>query len=93
MKMKTKDFNLAALLVANNIKLVDYETDELGQMWFEFPDDALTRELEHSFNLATVMVNLHQFVSASKMLKTLIYQNRRNIYEHKFGKHDFNTAR
>ncbi|MBL0061266.1 MAG: hypothetical protein IPP40_07225 [bacterium] len=90
---KTKDFGLAALLVANNIKLTNYTTDELGQMWFEFLDDATTRELEHSFNLATAMVNVQKFTAASKMLKALIYQNRKNIYEHKLGKLNYNTIR
>jgi hypothetical protein len=89
----TKDFNLAALLVANNIILENYSTDDLGQMWFEFPDNATSRQLEREFNLATVMVNLYQLTSASKMLKTLIYQNRRHLYEHKLGKLDFNSAR
>lgn len=91
--MNTKDFNLAALLVANNIKLVNYTTDELGQMWFEFQDDATTRELERSFNLATAMVNVQKYGAASKMLKALIYQNRRNIYEHKLGNLNYNTIR
>jgi hypothetical protein len=91
--IKTKDFNQAAFLVANDIKLLNYTTDELGQMWFEFPDDVTTRDLEHSFNLATAMVNVQKFGAASKMLKALIYQNRRNIYEHKLGKLDYNTAR
>ena len=89
----TKDFGLAAFIVANNIKLVDYSTDELNQMWFEFPDDAVTRDLEREFNLATAMVNVQQFTAASKMLKALIYQNRRNNYEHKLGKLNYNTAR
>jgi len=91
--MNTKDFGLASLLVSNNCKLVDYSTDELGQMWFEFKDDEISRGLERTFYLSTATVNVQQFVAAQKMLKALIYENRRNRYEHKLGKLDYNTAR
>lgn len=91
--MTTKDMNLAALILANGIQLVDYRTDPLGQMWFNFPDDDRTSRLEREFNLATAMVNLQQFAAAQKTLKTLIYQNRKHHYEHKLGHHDYNTAR
>ncbi|MBU0507775.1 hypothetical protein KKH27_02915 [bacterium] len=91
--MKTKDFGLAALLSANNIKLIDYETDNLNQMWFDFEDNELARQLEAAFYRATATVNVQQFVAASKMLKALIYENRRNVYEHRLGKLNYNTAR
>ena len=91
--MNTKDFGLASLLVSNNCKLVDYSTDELNQMWFQFEDNEISRGLERNFHLSTATVNVQQFVAAQKMLKALIYENRRNRYEHKLGKLDFNTAR
>lgn len=91
--MKTKEFGLAALLVANDIKLVDYTTDDLNQMWFEFEDNETARELEARFYRATATVNVQSFLGASKMLKALIYQNRKLIYEHKLGKHTYNTVR
>jgi len=91
--MQTKDFGLAALLVASNIKLVDYSTDGLGQMWFEFADTEKARELEAGFHRATAIVNVQSYLGAQKMLKALIYENRRNIYEHKLGRLDYNTSR
>jgi hypothetical protein len=91
--MKTKDFALASLLVSNNCKLVDYSTDELGQMWFEFEDSEINCALERNFYLSVAMVNVQQFVAAQKMLKALIYENRRNRYEHKLGNLNYNTAR
>jgi len=91
--MKTKDFGLAALLVANDCKLIGYETDELNQMWFEFEGTGCTRELELGYNLATAVCNVQKYNAASKMLKALIYQNRNRIYEHKLGRLDYNTAR
>ena len=91
--MKTKDFGLAALMVANNIKLLDYETDELNQMWFEFADTETSRELVAGFHRATATCNVQAYLGAQKMLKAIIYENRRNVYEHKLGKLDYNTAR
>ena len=89
----TKDFSLASLLVSNNCKLMNYTTDQLGQMWFEFEDTDTAQELERNFHLGTVTVNVQQFVAAQKMLKALIYENRRNIYEHKIGRISTATAR
>ena len=91
--MKTKDFGLAALLAANNIKLLDYETDNLNQMWFDFEDTEASQELVAGFHRATVTCNVQAYLGAQKMLKALIYENRRNIYEHKLGKLNYNSAR
>jgi hypothetical protein len=90
--MNTKDFALASLLVSNNCKLVDYTTDQLGQMWFEFEDTDAARELERNFHLSTATTNVQQFVGAQKMLKALIYENRRYVYEHRIGKPRTATA-
>ncbi|MFH1514913.1 MAG: hypothetical protein ABIG42_05575, partial [bacterium] len=75
-----------SLLVSSNCKLVDYTTDSMGQMWFQFEDTNAARELERNFHLSTATTNVQQFVGAQKMLKALIYDNRRNIYEHRIGK-------
>jgi hypothetical protein len=91
--VNTKDFGLAALMVANNIPLVNYTTDDLNQMWFEFEDNEQARELETSFYRASATVNVQSFLGASKMLKALIYENRRHIYEHKLGRQPINSNR
>jgi hypothetical protein len=91
--MKTKDFGLASLLVANNIKLLNYETDNLNQMWFEFQDTEASQELVTGFHHATVACNIQAYIGAQKMLKAIIYENRRNIYEHKLGRLDYSSAR
>jgi hypothetical protein len=91
--MNTKDVGLASLLVSNNCKLVDYSTDELNQMWFQFEDTEISQDLVTGFHLATATCNVQAYLGAQKMLKALIYENRRNRYEHKLGKLDYNTAR
>ncbi len=90
--MQTKDFGLAALLAANNCRIINYTTDELNQMWFEFEDTEKARELEASFYRATVSCNVQAYLGAQKMLKALIYENRRNIYEHKLPYNGSRTA-
>lgn len=91
--MQTKDFGLAALLAANDCRIINYTTDALNQVWFEFEDTDKARELETSFYRATAIVNVQSFLASSKMLKALIYENRRNIYEHRISRPDYNTTR
>ena len=83
--MQTKDFGLAALLAASNCRIINYTTDTLNQMWFEFEDTKAVRELEAGYHHATATVNVQAYLGAQKMLKSIIFENRRNIYEHKYG--------
>jgi hypothetical protein len=80
---KTKDFGLAALLVAKNAQMTGYTTDELGNLWFEFTTDETVAALEQGFYRNTVDVRIQDFLAAQKMLKALIYETKRNIYEHR----------
>ena len=90
--MKTKDFGLAALLVSKNAKMTGYTTDELGNLWFEFATDDTVAALEQGFYRNTVDVRIQDFLSAQKMLKALIFETKRNIYEHRIGKHNPNNT-
>jgi hypothetical protein len=89
----TKDFGLAALLAANSCRIVNYTTDNLNQMWFEFEDTEKSRELEADFHRATVTCNVQAYLGAQKMLKALIYENRKFIYEHKIERINYSTTR
>jgi hypothetical protein len=83
--MKTKDFGLAALLVSKNAKMTGYTTDELGNLYFEFDTDDNVAALEQGFYRNTVDVRIQDFLAAQKMLKALIFETKRNIYEHRIG--------
>lgn len=89
MTKRTRDFALASLLCSFDCKLVNYTTDELGQMWFEFETTDVVTELERLYYLATATTNVQKYNAAQKMLKSLIYENRKVIYENRIGK--FNT--
>ena len=86
MTTRTRDFALASLLCSYDCKLVDYTTDDLGQMWFEFEETEAVRELERSFHLTTATANVQKYNAAQKMLKAPIYENRKVIYENRIGK-------
>lgn len=91
--LTTKDFGLASLLISNHITMTDYRTDDLNQMWFSFNDTDVARAIERDYLTATATVNVQAFQAAQKMLKSLIYENRRKIYEHKLGSYNYNTIR
>ncbi|MBI5060559.1 hypothetical protein HZB60_12365 [candidate division KSB1 bacterium] len=91
--MKTKDFGLAALFVAKKCALLAYEMDSMSQMWFTFNDDKTVRELEQSFHCNAATVHAQDYLAAQKMLKALIYDNRRTNYEHKLGRVDYSITR
>ena len=78
--MKTKDFGLSCLLASNQCEMVSHELDGRGQVWIEFKDSDAVRKLERAFYNGTAQVNLADFLSSHKMLKTLIFQLRRNAY-------------
>ncbi|HEY3295392.1 MAG TPA: hypothetical protein VGL38_08130 [bacterium] len=80
---KTKDFGLAAMLVAKNTKMTGYTTDELGNLWFEFATDENVAALEEGFYRNTVDVRIQDFLAAQKMLKALIFETKRNMYENR----------
>jgi hypothetical protein len=78
--MKTKDFGLSCLLASNRCELISHELDDRGQVWMEFKDTELTRQLESQFFSGTVQVNLANYLSSQKQLKTLIFNLRRRVY-------------
>lgn len=78
--MKTKDFGLSCLLASNQCEMISQELDSRGQVWIEFQDTDKTKKLERDFYNGTVQVNLADFLSSHKMLKTLIFQLRRQAY-------------
>lgn len=92
MNKRTRDFALASLLCSADCKLMNYTTDDLGQMWFEFEDNDVAADLERKYYLATATTNVQKYNAAQKMLKSLIYENRKVIYEHRIGKFNARTA-
>jgi hypothetical protein len=89
---RTRDFALASLLCSYDCKLVNYTTDDLGQMWFEFEDTETVHKLERDFYLATASANVRKYAASEKFLKSLIYENRKVIYENRIGKFGSRTA-
>jgi len=83
---KTKDFGLAAMLVAKNAKMTGYTTDDLGNLWFEFATDDVVAALEQGFYRNTVDVRIQDFLAVQKMLKALIFETKRNMYENRIGR-------
>lgn len=78
--MRTKDFGLSCLLTSHKCEVLGHELDHRGQVWFEFRDTEFVRKLEREFFSGTVVVNLADYLSAHKHLKTLIFNLRRNAY-------------
>jgi hypothetical protein len=78
--LKTKDFGLSCLLASNRCELVSHELDHRGQVWMEFRDTDLARKLEGQFYNGTVQVNLADYLSSQKQMKTLIFNLRRKVY-------------
>lgn len=75
--MKSRDFGLCCYLASNRCELVSHEIDNLGQVWMEFRDTELTQKLEDQFYNGTAQVNLADYLSSQKQLKTLIFTLRR----------------
>lgn len=78
--MKTKDFGLCCLLASHRCEMLGQELDERGQVWIEFRDTELSRKLESEFLNGTATVNLADYLSCFKQLKTLIFSLRRQAY-------------
>ena len=88
---QTKDFGLASLLVAKKANLLGYTTDDYGNLWFEFAADQMVTDLEQGFFRNTVDVRVQDFLAAQKMLKTLIFETKRN--GHEYGNHTIRNLR
>lgn len=78
--MKTKDFGLSCLLASNQCEMISQELDDRGQVWIEFQDSETVRKLERAFYNGTAQVNLGDFLSTQKTIKTLIFSLRRRAY-------------
>ena len=83
---KTKDFGLASYLIAMNCDMTGYTTDGLGQLWFEFSPDEDITALEQGFYSNSIAVRPQDYLAAQKMLKAIIFETKRNIYENRIGK-------
>jgi hypothetical protein len=78
--MKTKDFGMCCLLASHRCEMLGQELDNRGQVWIEWRDTEQTRKLERDFFNSTATVNLADYLSAHKQLKTMIFNLRRNAY-------------
>ena len=78
--MKTKDFGLNCLLASRHCNMLGHELDNRGQVWIEWCDTEQTRQLEREFFSGTATVNLADYLSSQKQIKTLIFNLRRAAY-------------
>ena len=76
--MKTKDFGISCLLASHRCEMIGHELDARGQVWIEWRDTELTRKLERDFFSGTASVNLADYLSSQKQIKTLIRLIREN---------------
>lgn len=77
--METKDFGLASLLVTYEVKMISYKMDRFNEMWFEFEDSDVTKSLKHGFDTGQATANVQRYIAAQKMLKSIIYSNRKYL--------------
>ena len=74
---------------AISAKILSQELDSRGQVWIEFEDTDKARGLERTFYNGTAVVNLADYLSMQKVLKTMIFSIRRNAY----GNNDYELHR
>lgn len=74
--MKTKDFGLGCLLAANKCMMTSKDMDERGRVWMTFEDTPDVERLVQDFYSGNATVNVSDFLSMHKQLKTLIYTLR-----------------
>ena len=85
----TKDFGLITILTANGCQYDDYTVDELGRIWFRYPDTATVRDIEQGFYRNTLTVRVQDFINAQTTMKTLIFNIRKetaNGYTYTHGR-------
>jgi hypothetical protein len=79
--MTTKDFGLITTLTAKGHSYVNYRVDDLGRIWFTFSDSQDVRGIEDGFFRNTVSVPVQDFLNAQTMMKTLVFEIRRQANE------------
>jgi hypothetical protein len=78
--MKSKDYGICCLMASHKCEMLGHELDDRGQVWIEWRDTDLTRKLERDFFSGTATVNLADYLSSQKQIKTLIFNLRRQAY-------------
>ncbi|HEY3294953.1 MAG TPA: hypothetical protein VGL38_05925 [bacterium] len=78
--MKTKDYGINCLLASNHCEMVGHEIDPRGQVWIEWRDTELANKLVRDFYSGSATVNVADFMSSLKHIKTLIFNLRRQAY-------------
>ena len=58
-------------------KLLEYTIDYEDQFWFHFEDSEAVSTLAKNFYLSAAVANVQRFTAAQKMLKSLIYKNKK----------------
>ena len=77
--MTTKDFGLITTLTAKGYRYLDYQVDELGRIFFSFPDSPETRAIEDGFFRNSISVQVQDFINAQTTMKTLVFDIRRKV--------------
>jgi hypothetical protein len=80
--MTTKDFGLITTLTSKGLRYLNYQVDDLGRIWFSFPDSPEVRAIEDGFFRNTVSVPVQDFLNAQTTMKTLVFEIRRQANEH-----------
>lgn len=75
---RTKDLSLASFLYASNKKLLEFYKEN-AIVYFIFEDKRSCEELVSSFWQKTAMINVKEFVDASKTMKDLIFNAERAV--------------
>lgn len=75
LNFKTKDFYLAAFLVASNLKLIGANRNNPHQVFFVFANGEIRKQLVEGFLFGRATVNAKAFVSAIQALKQLIHSD------------------
>ena len=75
--MQTKDFGLITTLTAKGHRYLDFQVDDLGRIFFRFPDSPAVRAIEDGFFRNTVSVPVQDFINAQTTMKTLVFDIRR----------------
>ena len=75
--IKTKEWSLASFLLSKEARLLGTFVNSADEVVFQFAADPRISELEKAFySNGDVSVNVHDFISAQKRVKGLVYRNR-----------------
>jgi hypothetical protein len=82
----TKEFGLAATLLAKGCKMTEYTVDDMGRLWFHFAADPQVEELIKGYYNNTVEIRIQDFLASQSALKSLVWETKRKHDENIIGR-------